>query len=178
MRCAALAACLAGITVPLAWAGAGTSITQNSVAGAKLAMPASAYKRLFGKPVRKDVLRYPKNDWRLVFTKRKIAVYFTQPGKAFVISTWNRRDKTAAGISPCSTVTQLKAAYGSRLKRSEPNTLGNQVFAYTVGKLIFWLQAARPNGGPSNHVTSVAVYSGPLNVASFLAGQISALHCS
>ena len=180
MRLAAPAACLVAITVPLAWAGAGASIKPNSVAGAKLAMPASAYKRLFGKPVRKDVLRFPKNDWRLVFTKRKIAVDFTPNGTAFVISTWNPRDKTAAGIGPCSSVTQLKAAYGSRLKRSEPNTIGNQVFAYTVGKLIFWRQGTRPNAPPNNHVTSVGLYSGPLNVASFLVGltEISALRCS
>jgi hypothetical protein len=180
MRRAAAAACLAGTIVPLAWAGGDASIKPSSIADAKLAMPANAYKHLFGQPVRKDVLRYPKNDWRLVFTKRKIAVYFTPHARAFVISTWNRRDKTAAGIGPCSSINQLKAAYGRSLKPSEPNTLGNRIYAYTVGKLIFWRQVTHPNGPPNNHVTSVGLYSGPLNVASFLAGlsETSALHCS
>ena len=165
---------------PLAWAGSGPSIKPDSIAGAKLGMPASTYKRLFGTPVRKDVLRFPKNDSRLVFTKRKVAVYFTAHGKAFVIATWNPRDKTAAGIGTCSSVEQLKAAYGSKLKRSEPNTIGNppRIYAYTVGKLVFWRQGRDPKPGPSKHVTSVGLYSGALNVGSFLIGQISTLHCS
>jgi hypothetical protein len=44
--------------------------------------------------------------------------------------------------------------------------------------LIFWRNATHPNGPPSNYVTSVALYSGPLSVAAFLAGQTNALHCS
>ena len=155
-------------------------ITQTSVAGARLGLHPSAYTRLFGKPVRKDVLRYPTNYTRLVFTKRKVAVIFPPNGRAIEITTWNKADKTAKRIGPCSTIKQLKAVYGPKLKRSEPNTLNGKVYAYTVGKLIFGAAGRDPKPGPSKHVTGIALHSGPLNVAAFLAGQFetSALRCS
>ena len=57
------------------------------------------------------------NYSRLVFTKRKVEVYFKGTvDKGVEITTWNKAYKTAAGVGPCSTVAKLKAAYGNKLK--------------------------------------------------------------
>jgi hypothetical protein len=180
MRSVAVAVASASVLVAAAFAAPAATITQTSIAGAKLGLHASAYKRLFGTPVRKDVLRFPKNYTRLVFTKRRVAVFFAANGKAVEVTTWNSNDKTGVRIGPCSSVRELKAAYGSRLKQSEPNTLGKRVYAYTVGKLIFGATGRDPKPGPSKHVTAAALYSGPLNIAGFLALQFetSALRCA
>jgi hypothetical protein len=106
-----------------------------------------------------------------VFTKKKVAVFFPPNGKAVQVATWNPHDKTARGIGPCSSISQLKAAYGTSLKRSKFSTIGKRVYAYTVGKLIFAAAGHDPKPGPSKHVTAIALYSGPLNVAAFLAQQ-------
>jgi hypothetical protein len=181
MRCAALVVVVsASVLVAAAFAAPTATIQPTSIAGAKVGLHASAYKRLFGTPVRKDVLRYPTNWTRLVFTKRKVAVFFPPNGKAVEVATWNANDKTARDIGPCSTISRLKTAYGTRLKRSPFNTFGPRVYAYTVGKLIFAATGHDPKPGPSKHVTAVALYSGALNVASFLAQQFetSAVRCA
>ena len=179
MRRAALVIVSASVLVAAAFAAPAATIQPRSIAGAKLGLRASAYKRLFGTPVRKDAMRFPTNWTRLVFTKRKVAVYFPPNGKAVEVATWNANDKTARAIGSCSSILRLKAAYGTSLKRSEPSTIGNRVYAYTVGKLIFAAAGRDPKPGPSKHVTAVALYSGPLNVAAFLAQQpeASAIRC-
>lgn len=180
MRRCVLSVGLAFVAVSVAFGASAAQVTQTSVAGARLGLPPSAYKRLFGKPVRKDALRYPTNYTRLVFTKRKVAVIFPPNGKAIEITAWNKADKTVKRIGPCSTIKQLKAAYGRKLKRSEPNTVNGKTYAYTVGKLIFGATGRDPKPGPSKHVTAIALRSGPLNVAAFLAQdfETSALRCS
>jgi hypothetical protein len=179
MKCACVVVALASLLVTAAFAAPTARITPTSVAGAKLGLRASAYKSLFGKPIRKDALRFPKNWTRLVFTKRKVAVFFPPTGKAVQVATWNPSDKTARGIGPCSSISQLKAAYGTSLKPSKYSKFGNRVYAYTVGKLIFAATGHEPKPGPSKHVTAIALYSGPLNVAAFLAQQPenSAIRC-
>ena len=54
-----------------------------------------------------------------------------------LVTTWNRAYRTAAGIGPCSTVAQLKKAYGSKLKPSAFNTQHGSVYVYTLGDLLF-----------------------------------------
>ncbi len=180
---------VAALGASVASAGTKPSITPSSIAGAKLGLKASAYKKLFGKPVRKDVLRFPTHWTRLVFTKRRIGVYLNPKGRAVVVTTWNRKDKTAEGVGPCSSIDELKTRYGDALHHDQWATFGDNdsdpsndvVYAYTVGKLIFWLQTMHPNGPPNNHVTSVGPYSGHLNgVTSFVAGQpeTSVFRCS
>jgi hypothetical protein len=180
MRRAGVVVALASILVGAAFAAPAATIRPRSIAGAKLGLRASAYKRLFGKPVRKDALRYPKQWTRLVFTKRRVAVFLPPNGKAVEVATWNANDKTARRIGACSTIKRLKAAYGTSLKRSEPSTIDNRVYAYTVGKLIFAAAGRDPKPGPSKHVTAIALYSGPLDIAAFLAQQTenSALRCT
>src|SRR5439155_20761223 len=137
---------LAVAIVPVALASSAASIQQSSIAGAKLGRHASAYKALLGKPVRKDVLenRYS----RLVFTKRKVEVYFKgSVDKGVEITTWNKAYRTSAGVGPCSTVAKLKAAYGSSLK---PFKQSGKTYAYTRGKLIFAANGLK-------HITAVAL---------------------
>jgi hypothetical protein len=137
--------CMIGAGV-LITAGAAKApvITQESIAGAKLGLTASAYKQLLGKPVHKyrgtpGNPGQPEDRWRLVFPKRKVSVYFVDGTNAGTeVSTWNKAYKTAAGIGPCSTIKQLKRAYGKRLKQSPFNTVKGIAYAWTVGKnLIF-----------------------------------------
>jgi len=179
MKRACVVLASASILVGAALAASAATITQTSVAGAKLGLHASAYKQLFGKPVRKDALRFPQNWTRLVFTKRKVAVFLPPTGKAVQVATFNPKDKTARGIGPCSSISQLKAAYGTSLKPSKYSKFGNRVYVYTVGKLLFAAAGREPKPGPSKHVTAIALYSGPLNVAAFLVQQPenSAIRC-
>ena len=153
----------------MASASTAPAIGRDSIAGAKVGLRAAAYKRLLGKPVRKDFLQQPSGWWRLVFARRKVAVYF-KPGarKAAVVTTWNPAYKTAKAIGPCSKIEDLKTAYGDELKASPPGTMNDhdsdptndRVYAYTVGKLIFGAYGRDPQPGPSKHVTAVGLYSG------------------
>ena len=149
MRRALLAVVLAALVVPAALAATAASIQPASIAGAKLGLSATAYKQLLGTPVRKDVLE--NNYSRLVFTKRKVEVYFKgKVDKGVEITTWNKTYKTVAGIGPCSTVAQLKAGYGTKLKTFKQ---GGKAYAYTLGKLIFAANDLK-------HVTAVGLGSG------------------
>jgi hypothetical protein len=184
MRRAAVMVPLAVLVVASAASASGTTITSASIGGAKLGLGAAAYKQRFGRPVRTDALRFPKDWTRLVFTKRKVGVYLNPAGKGIEIATWNNRDRTAAGVGPCTSISRLKAAYGKRLKRDEPNTVGPRnhprIYGWTVGKLIFAATGHDPKPGPSKHVTAVALYAGPLNMAGFLAlqNEVSVIRCS
>jgi hypothetical protein len=133
MRRTALGALMVFLVVAPATAAPASEITPTSIAGAGLGLHANAYKRLFGNPARKDVLRFPKNYWRLVFPKRRVAVFFNRPsGTAVEIATWNKNDKTAVGIATCSTITRLKAAYGSKLKPERAEYAGQPAFDLCV----------------------------------------------
>ena len=137
---------------------ASPGITQNSIAGLKLGLSPATYKKLVGAPAIKLTLTDPDNKptgfWRLAFPN--LSVYF-QPKKSrggVVITTWDTSYKTALGIGPCSTLSELKLAYGNRLKPSKFNTQHGVVYAYTVGKnLIF----ATPN---HSWVDVVGLYNG------------------
>jgi hypothetical protein len=158
MRRIATAAACASIVLFASVAVAGApAITQVSIAGAKLGLSARTYKKLIGGPAFRLPLSGPNGEptgfSRLVFPS--LSVYF-EPKKTrgAVITTWNRRYKTASGIGPCSTLRELKLAYGDRLKPSKFNTQHGVVYAYTLGKnLIF----ASPN---HTYVEVVGLYNG------------------
>ena len=125
-------------------AAAGTpAITQESIDGAKLGLSARAYKKLLGPSFRVPLYNASGNKptgWsHLVFGNRGLGVYSAPKKKrGAVVTTWNRSYTTAAGFGPCSTITELKLAYGNQLKPSKFNTQHGVVFAYTLGKnLIF-----------------------------------------
>ena len=65
--------------------------------------------------------------------------------------------RTSAGVGPCSTIAELKSAYGNALEPSPNNTIDGKVYAYTVGHLVFSANGAPPH--PSTRVTSVAIYT-------------------
>jgi hypothetical protein len=141
---------------------ASPSITVTSIAHAKLALGKSTYARVLGAPFRYQAagggesgqpgFQQPANYTRLVFARRKIDVYFKDGvDRAIQITTWNRTYRTAEGIGPCSTVAELKKAYGSRLKRSKWNTQNDQTYVYTVGDLLF-------AAADLTHVTAIGLY--------------------
>ena len=135
------------------------SITQASIAGARLGQTAAAYKALYGAGWREDVVSAP-NFPVLIFHPRQESVYFDpDTRRAIIITTWNRNHRTAAGIGPCSTIEELKSAYGSALRPSPFNTIEGKVYAYLVGKnLLFAANGIPPN--PAKLVTAVALYDG------------------
>jgi hypothetical protein len=58
-----------------------------------------------------------------IFGNRGLGVSFAPKKKrGAVVTTWNRSYTTAAGFGPCSTITELKLAYGNQLKPSKFNT--------------------------------------------------------
>lgn len=131
----------AAVLTVAASAATPAQISQTSIAGAKLGLSASAYKHLLGKPVRYEIpprgFQDPDNYTRLVFTKRKVAVYFKNGvDKGVEITTWNKAYKTAAGVGPCSTVEELKVAHGKSVKPHRFSTQNGNSYAYTLGKNI------------------------------------------
>jgi tRNA A-37 threonylcarbamoyl transferase component Bud32 len=151
------------------------SISQTAIAGAKLGLPDRDYVRIFG-PGTLTALRDPPDYVARTFVSRRVEVWFASGdiqgairkgiAKGVEIATWDRNDRTMEGVGPCSTVAELKRAYGSRLKPVEGNTLGGKVYGYTVGKRLFFGMGPVPN---PTHVTAVGLYSNPLPEAGFLA---------
>jgi hypothetical protein len=127
------------LAVPVALAGRTAAIEPSSIAGAKTGLTKSAYKRLLGRPV---VVEYLENDYsRLVFTRRKIEVYFHgKSDSGVVVGTWSRAYRTAKGVGPCSTVAALRAAYGTRLARV---LVAGSRAGYRLGRLVFAVDRGR-----------------------------------
>ena len=110
----------------------------------------------------------PPNYSLLTQRTRNLSAYFIGiADKTVEITTRNARDRTAEGIGPCSSLTELKRTYGSRLKASPYNTHNGVVYAWTLGRhLLFSMSFPRPNT-----VETVALYSNPLSWASFNASN-------
>jgi class 3 adenylate cyclase len=143
-----------------------TLITPTSIGGAGLGLEQAAYIRAFGTASDSVGLNYPPNWVMQRFPSRDVNVYYAvkslgpivnlgKTGQAIEITTWNRADRTAAGIGPCSTLAQLKAAYGSRLTPQSPSPDRTFFFAYRLGKNLLFAMTA-PRGGV---VQSVALTS-------------------
>jgi hypothetical protein len=159
-----LLAGLAAVLVTGVTGSAATSpaITRVSIDGAKLGLSGSAYKQLLGSAVSLTGTNadpaHPEDYSRLYFGASKMEVYFQgKVDKAIVITTWNKRFRTAAGVGPCSTVKQLKRAYGRRLKPNAHNIQGGNVYGYDLGKSLFFAV------GDLFRVTAVALHVGGLD---------------
>jgi hypothetical protein len=151
-----IAVCIAGLSIAAAASAATVAIGPRTIVGAKLGRSATAYKQLLGSSVHLDTppkgFTDPENYTRLVFPKRKMYVYFKDDiDKAVIITTWNKAYKTAAGIGPCSTVAELKQAYGSKLKPSKWSTQNGNTYVYTMGDRLF-------AAADLVHVTAVGLY--------------------
>ena len=99
----------------------------------------------------------PRCDYPgLAFQEPETAVYFHQGGKrAIIVTTWNPRYRTAAGIGPCSTIAAMKKAYGSAVAGAWSGTgTDGTIHSYVVGNnLLFATNDERT-------ISSVALYHG------------------
>ena len=114
------------------------TITPTSIAGARLGDSNVFLSHMWGGGQRLAMTE-PPNYSVLTQHTRNLSAYFIGTGdKTVEITTWNAADRTAEGVGPCSTLAELKKAYGARLKPSPYNTHNGVVFAWTVGKhLVF-----------------------------------------
>jgi hypothetical protein len=168
---AAAAAAAAAVAVLVAGGSSPPSrpqITPTAVAGAALGLTEDDYRGLFGVGWTNGVFEGPDYHY-LSYPDRRVTVYFpSKGGRAVEITTWQKDFRTAAGVGPCSTIADLKRAYGNALKPSPHNTIDGKVYAYIVGHIIFGANGRPPH--PSTRVTSVAIYRGiPLGWASYTA---------
>jgi tRNA A-37 threonylcarbamoyl transferase component Bud32 len=121
-------------------APARAAITQTSVAGVPLGRRQGFYKQRFG-PWRAQELTEPPFP-SLAFQQRQVAVYFpARKQPAHIVTTWSRDARTDRGIGPCSTIQELKRAYGDE---AEPTWAGHNKsgqYSYAVGdNLLFVTQ--------------------------------------
>jgi hypothetical protein len=169
-----LASALTALAVSAAaGAGAGSpAIQPGSIAGAKLGLGKAAYKHQLGSAVRFEAagggdmsepgFQQPADYARLVFTKRKINIYFKGGvDHAIQITTWNKAYKTKEGIGPCSSLAQLKAAYGKRLQPNPMNTNRDtgEVYSYVVGRTLLFNLTDTPGAIP-RQVNAVTLFDG------------------
>jgi hypothetical protein len=122
--------------------GASPAITPSSIGGVHLGATRAQARAQLTAPVRLD--RLEDGYVRLVSVREKVESYFrTGTSGVAVVTTWNRRSKTAAQIGPCSTVGALKRAYGTRLV---PFRQGGRIVAYRLGQLIFTVEGGKKVG--------------------------------
>jgi hypothetical protein len=130
------------------------AISQTQIFGAKLGLTRAAYKTRLG-GYRETTLAGPDYP-TFAFQQPEMAVYFPAQGTgAIIITTWNGKFRTDKGIGPCSTLADMKKAYGSAVKGSWAGTLKDgTVHSFVVGdNLLFATQDMRT-------ISAVALYRG------------------
>ena len=161
---AALAVAAAGIVGYLATRGDtpgadAPTITQTSIAGVELGRLKAFYQQRLGLFKQLELTEFDFHIPGLSFGAPQVGVYFRADGeRADIITTWSRQHRTAAGIGPCSTLEEMKGAYGNAVRPS-PHAIspdGKTVHAYVVGSnLIFATQDQKT-------ISAVALYRGSL----------------
>jgi hypothetical protein len=117
-------------------------ITTSYIAGIHLGAGQTGARALMTKPVRLD--RLEDGYVRLVSPRQRLEAYFRTGTKGVaVVTTWSQQLKTDEQVGPCSTVAQLKRAYGSRLV---PFRQGGRIAAYRLGPLIFTVESGKRVG--------------------------------
>lgn len=113
------------------------SITQTAIHGVTLGHKAPWYRNRLGPGVA-STDKYSKYA-ELHFQQPEIATYSPRAGEpAVVVTTWYRNYRTAAGIGPCSTLAEMRRAYGDRLTPDVHLTHGNTVSGWNLGKNIIF----------------------------------------
>ena len=173
----AAAAATAGLLLTRESKAAPVTITPTIIAGAKLGDTDVTLQHLWGSNYRKATLDQPPNYSLLTYGGRSLSAYFVGTSdKTVEITTSNSGDRTAEGIGPCSSLVELKKAYGPRLKPN-PHMVGQGkdkglVFGWTVGKHMLFSMG--PVANP-NVVETVGMYannrSNDLASAGFLASN-------
>ncbi len=165
-----------GVAAFVSMSGTGTahaSITPAAVGGLSTGSSDSRYSHAWGPGGAILELSVPEGYAVRTYADRKIAVFYRASGyravqrgtsRGLEIVTWNRRDRTAAGVGPCSSVDELRAAYGKALNPVAKNTIAGQVYGYTVGNSLFFAVGPPPH---PNRVGSVALFANALPEASY-----------
>ena len=135
------------------------AITQTSIAGVELGRPKAFYQQRFGGYKELMLTEQDPPIPGLTFGVPEVGVYFrASPDRADIITTWNRQNRTAAGIGPCSTIEEMKQAYGAAVQPN-PHGIspdGKTVHQWVVGpNLMFATQDQKT-------VSAVALYRGSL----------------
>jgi serine/threonine-protein kinase len=148
-----------------------SAITQTSIAGARLGLRRAAYEKILGAAVPvnlpPDLPGAPSSEYAMLAFEDKIWAFFPDglEGTATIIVTWDEKYKTAEGIGPCSTIDELKAAYGDRVRPDYYGTIGEKHFMYDVGKnLLFPVSGELSLPGeapiPGKYVATVGLFNG------------------
>lgn len=172
-RVVLIAVCLAALTAAaVAAIGATTgasgppAITPSAIDGLLLGRTQSWYARHIAPPGYKaSVVDAPFSNKplfpELAFQTPAIGVYFPKnSGKAFIITTWNRDYRTAAGIGPCSTIAQMLQAYG---RRAVPTYSGTDPHnpkrhgSWQLGRSLLFMTDNQKT------ISSVVLFHGPAN---------------
>ena len=99
----------------------------------------------------------------LTFGQHQVAVYFRAiPSAADIITTWNRHFRTAAGIGPCSTIAEMKQAYGEPCSRhrTESRRTGRRCAQWVVGPNLMFATHDQRNDLRGSAVPRVAPQHG------------------
>jgi tRNA A-37 threonylcarbamoyl transferase component Bud32 len=133
------------------------TITPTGIGAARLGQSNIALERLWGGGVKLSA-QFPP-DYSLLQQSSVDAYFAGTVDKAVELITWSANDRTAAGVGPCSSFTQLQRAYGKRLVRAT----GYHGLGWRVGKHLFFA-LTKPAAG---RVGSVAVYSDTMSAAGY-----------
>jgi hypothetical protein len=113
----------------------------SSVGGARLGMARAAYGAILGKPTFST--RYADGTARLTFRNGAVHVYLTRSTRrGFALMTADERYRTSAGVGPCSSITQLRHAYGGSLTAVRLSRNGRTV-GYRWRALLFVVNTNR-----------------------------------
>jgi len=168
------------------------AITQTTIAGAQLGLRRAEYEEILGPsiPISQppDVPGLPSTEYAtLAFDRPKVWVFF--PGgfdaRAEIIVTWNKDFRTSVGVGPCSTIEEMRAAYGESVKPDHWGTIGTDHYMYDVGQnLLFPVSSELSTPGhpvPGEYVRAVGLFDGdvpnadveggPRNFAGFVSGN-------
>ena len=130
------------------------AITQHAIAGIPLGKQAAWYKKHVDRGWRDEVLSestFPA----IAFGAKALTVVFPRKGAgAHIITTYNPAYKTAEGIGPCSSVADMKRAYGDRVRGTWAGTQRGKSYSYELGKNILF------EDQDLKTVTAVVLYDG------------------